>query len=116
MRTAPTTPATTRSAARSCSVSYATGCATRMRPPPSARASSAGTVLFRRLQRTNRCWMRSDAVRRAAASGGGARLGQDLLQFTALVHLERDVAATEQFAVHVQLRVGRPVGEALERL
>jgi hypothetical protein len=36
------------------------------------------------------------------------------LQFAAVVHLERDVAAAQQLALHIELGIGRPVGPALE--
>src|SRR6185437_13124685 len=45
----------------------------------------------------------------------GAYLGKQFLQLTALVHLQGDVAAADQLAVDVELRVGRPVGMPLER-
>ena len=38
-----------------------------------------------------------------------AGFGQQLLQFAALVHLERDVAAADQLAIDVELRKRRPV-------
>src|SRR5208283_2413871 len=44
------------------------------------------------------------------------RLAQEPLQLAAAVHLEHDVAAAEELAVHVELRVGGPARVALERL
>ncbi len=41
---------------------------------------------------------------------------QQLLQLAAAVHLQRDVAAADQLAVDVELRIGRPVRVALERI
>src|SRR6516162_6992685 len=46
----------------------------------------------------------------------GADLGEELAELAAAVHLERDVAAADQLALDVQLRISRPVGVALERL
>lgn len=44
-----------------------------------------------------------------------AGFGQELLELAAAMHVEHDVAAADQFTVHVQLGVGRPVREFLER-
>jgi len=46
----------------------------------------------------------------------GADLGEQLAQLTVAVHLERDVAAADELALDVQLRISRPVGIALERI
>src|SRR5262249_29893791 len=110
MRTARTARATTPSAAPSSSAWCATGCATAIRPPRNGRARSAGWAPP--IPEKSRRWSRSC---RRCEDLGGAGLGQQLLQLAALVHLERDVTAAEQLALHVQLRVGRPVREALER-
>src|ERR1700733_16318552 len=48
--------------------------------------------------------------------GDRARLLQQLLELTVAIHLERDIAAADQLAVDVQLRVGRPVRVTFERL
>ena len=114
---APTMP----SAPRICSASSATACATAFAAaqerarvswdgfgnaeapsdPDADRSADAGIGPIAELIRPRR--------RRAAVL-------QQLLQLAAVVHLQGDVAAADQFAVDVQLRVGRPVRVALERL
>src|SRR6266404_1278223 len=56
---------------------------------------------------TSRRWRRE--LRR-----DGARLGQQLLEFAAAVHLQSDIAAPDQLAVNIELRIGGPVRVALE--
>src|SRR5205823_13203682 len=105
--------------------------ATATRPPRSGRRLWAGSVSPgqppRSPEPTSRRWRRSfrrtaRVVERSRLASGrwhraeGAGLGQELLQLAALVHLQRDVTAADQLSLDVQLRVGGPVGEALERL
>ena len=56
----------------------------------------------------NRC--RRKKVRRCAG------FGQQLLQFSAAMHVEHDVTTADQLTVHVELRIGRPVRKLLERV
>ena len=47
---------------------------------------------------------------------GGLRIREELGEFAALVHLHHDVRTTYEFALHIELRDGRPVGEFLDPL
>src|SRR5882757_8767658 len=67
-----------------------------------------------RLTRRNLASLSDEPAR--LLGGYGARLGQQLLQFTALVHLQGDVAAADQLAVDVELRKGGPLRVGLQRL
>src|SRR5258707_13181857 len=67
-----------------------------------------------RLTRRNLASLSEEPAR--LLGGYGARLCQQLLQFTALVHLQGDVAAADQFAVDVELRKGRPLRVGLQRV
>ena len=55
----------------------------------------------------------SDPKRRSlspwALGRDGAGFGEQLLEFAALVHFQRDVAAADQLAVDIQLRESRPL-------
>src|SRR5271170_5917633 len=108
-----TTPATMPSAAPRSSAWCATAGATAIWPPRSGPAHSAGSAARPRARAMNRPRSRCSGRSRLAR---GAGLGEQLLQLAALVHLERDVAAADELALDVKLRVGRPVGEALEGL
>src|SRR5471030_365430 len=52
---------------------------------------------------------------RFTTSGSGPalfrRFGDELLQLARVVHVAHDVAAADEFAVHIELRNGGPVGE-----
>jgi hypothetical protein len=41
---------------------------------------------------------------------------QELLKFAALIHLAHDVAAADEFLLHIKLWNGRPVGKLLDAL
>ncbi len=56
----------------------------------------------------------SDGLQRLG--GDRAGFGQQLFQFAALVHLDGDVAAADEFAVDIKLRESGPVGIGLQRL
>lgn len=59
------------------------------------------------------CWLeRSNAVEVESNSG----LGDELLQFAGLMHLEKDIASADEFSVDVDLRDGRPAREVLDSL
>src|SRR5215470_6981497 len=46
----------------------------------------------------------------------GAGFSQELLQLAVAIHLQGDIAPADQLTIHIELRVGRPVRVALERL
>src|SRR5579863_2213474 len=106
MRIARIAPVTMRSAARKFSAWCAIACVAATRRPRRGRANLAGTARqpAPKPSRTSRRSKSSAARVRAAPSlSGRAHFGHELLQLTALVHLERDVTAADQLALHVQL-------------
>src|ERR1700693_685418 len=118
MRIARTAPVTMPSAARKFSAWCAIACVAATRRPRRGRANWAGTARarVRKPSRTSRRSKPSAARERGPLLLSRAHFGHELLQLTALVHLERDVTAADQLALHVQLWVGGPVGVTLEPL
>src|SRR5579863_10007375 len=57
-----------------------------------------------------------DPCRGEGSGRDRAGFRQQLLQFAALVHLDGDVAAADEFAVDVELRESRPIGIGLQGL
>ena len=92
------------SAQRTSFAASAIASATAFSRPTRGRARSAGTAK-----------PRAKPKRRRVPDGDRASAGKELLQLAALVHLQGDVAAPDQLAIDVQLRIGRPVGIALQR-
>src|SRR5882762_1932563 len=111
-----------RSAARISSVSSATASATATVKPKNGHARSAGSTRPRPSRRAKiRRWKRNSGEagllkRRQAVSAYCTGLAEQLLELSAAVHLERDVAAADQLTLDVKLWISRPVREALERL
>src|SRR4029077_17590555 len=105
-----TAPVTVRSAAATSFASCVPACEAATRAPTNARANWAGGTWPRSRRPMSRRCRRSFPSRRELEAGRGLGerpdVGEQLLQLAALVHLERDIAATDQFAIHVQLRVG----------
>src|SRR5258708_32615157 len=50
------------------------------------------------------------------SDSGRLSRGEQLLQFARFVHFHHDVRAADEFALHVELRNGRPVREPLDAL
>src|ERR1700674_1149844 len=86
----------------------------------SARANWAGRNSRRRMPsprtRTSQALARCPRNASGRERRDSACLLQQLLELPVAIHLERDIAAADQLAFDVELRVGRPVRVAFERL
>src|ERR1043166_1188613 len=80
------------------------------------REPAAGEGNFFRLRGGSRRGNEAERERPASRALRLLQFGQQLLQLARLVHLAHDVGAPDEFAVDVELRNGRPVGEFLDAL
>ena len=65
--------------------------------------------------RRTRCWSPRRSEARGARQADRARFLQERLELARAVHLGHDVAAADELALHVELRIGGPARISLER-